>query len=61
MNQICVIGLGYIGLPTSSILAAKGYTVLGVDVNPSVVEIINNGKIHITEPDLDLFRSEERR
>ncbi len=55
MNQICVIGLGYIGLPTSSILAAKGYTVLGVDVNPSVVEIINNGKIHITEPDLDLF------
>lgn len=55
MQQICVLGLGYIGLPTSSILAAKGYSVLGVDVNPQVVETINQGKIHITEPDLDLF------
>ncbi len=55
MKQICVIGLGYIGLPTSSILAAKGYQVLGVDVSEKVVETINSGKIHITEPDLDLF------
>ncbi len=55
MKQICVIGLGYIGLPTSAILAAKGYSVLGIDVNSKVVETINNGKIHITEPDLDLF------
>ncbi|HOT29046.1 MAG TPA: UDP-N-acetyl-D-mannosamine dehydrogenase [Candidatus Ozemobacteraceae bacterium] len=55
MKQICVIGLGYIGLPTSSILAAKGFSVLGVDVNPSVVETINGGRIHITEPDLDAF------
>lgn len=55
MNQICVLGLGYIGLPTSSILAAKGYQVLGVDVSKNVVDIINSGKIHITEPDLDLF------
>ncbi len=55
MNQICVIGLGYIGLPTSSILAAKGYRVLGVDVSQKVVDTINNGQIHITEPDLDLF------
>ncbi len=55
MQSICVIGLGYIGLPTSSILAAKGYQVLGVDVSPEVVNTINNGKIHITEPDLDLF------
>lgn len=55
MRQICVIGLGYIGLPTSSILAAKGFSVLGVDVNPSVVETINGGRIHITEPDLDAF------
>jgi len=54
-SQICVIGLGYIGLPTSSILATKGMQVLGVDVNPSVVQTINEGKIHITEPDLDLF------
>lgn len=55
MKQICVIGLGYIGLPTSSILAAKGYQVLGVDVSQKVVDTINSGKIHITEPDLDLF------
>ncbi len=55
MKQICIMGLGYIGLPTSSILAAKGFTVLGVDVNAEVVETINQGKIHITEPDLDLF------
>lgn len=55
MRQICVIGLGYIGLPTSSILAAKGFSVLGVDVNPSVVETINGGRIHITEPDLAAF------
>ncbi|HPT46766.1 MAG TPA: nucleotide sugar dehydrogenase, partial [Candidatus Rifleibacterium sp.] len=55
MKQICVIGLGYIGLPTSSILAAKGYQVLGVDVSRKVVDTINSGKIHITEPDLDLF------
>lgn len=53
--KICVIGLGYIGLPTSAIMAAKGFSVLGIDVNPQVVETINNGKIHITEPDLDLF------
>ncbi|MBU1106366.1 MAG: UDP-N-acetyl-D-mannosamine dehydrogenase [Candidatus Riflebacteria bacterium] len=55
MKQICVLGLGYIGLPTSSILAAKGYQVLGVDVSQKVVDTINSGKIHITEPDLDLF------
>lgn len=53
--KICVIGLGYIGLPTSAIMAAKGFSVLGIDVNAKVVETINNGKIHITEPDLDLF------
>ncbi|HNW35638.1 MAG TPA: nucleotide sugar dehydrogenase, partial [Candidatus Ozemobacteraceae bacterium] len=55
MKQICVIGLGYIGLPTSSILAAKGFDVLGVDVQAGVVETINAGRIHITEPDLDAF------
>jgi UDP-N-acetyl-D-mannosaminuronic acid dehydrogenase len=53
--KICIFGLGYIGLPTSAIMAAKGFSVLGVDVNPEVVKTINNGKIHITEPDLDLF------
>jgi len=52
---VCVIGLGYIGLPTAALLAGKGYQVIGVDVNPKTVEIINRGQIHIVEPDLDAF------
>ncbi len=55
MQTVCVIGLGYIGLPTASLLATKGFTVRGVDVKPSVVETINQGKIHIHEPDLDVL------
>lgn len=58
MNQtkkICVIGLGYIGLPTAALLANRGYQVHGVDVVASTVDIINQGKIHIVEPDLDTF------
>jgi UDP-N-acetyl-D-mannosaminuronic acid dehydrogenase len=58
MNQtkkICVIGLGYIGLPTAALLANRGYSVHGVDVVASTVDIINQGKIHIVEPDLDTF------
>lgn len=50
---INIIGLGYIGLPTAAILASSGYRVHGTDINHEVVEIINNGKIHITEPDLE--------
>jgi UDP-N-acetyl-D-mannosaminuronic acid dehydrogenase len=58
MNQtkkICVIGLGYIGLPTAALLANRGYSVHGVDVVASTVDTINQGKIHIVEPDLDTF------
>lgn len=55
MKQICVLGLGYIGLPTCSILASRGHQVLGVDISEKVVNTINSGKIHITEPDLDVF------
>jgi UDP-N-acetyl-D-mannosaminuronic acid dehydrogenase len=51
--SICVMGLGYIGLPTASLLATKGCRVLGVDVKPEVIETINAGRIHIVEPDLD--------
>ena len=51
--SICVVGLGYIGLPTAGILASRGHQVLGVDVRPDVIETINNGKIHIHEPHLD--------
>lgn len=54
-NNICVIGLGYIGLPTASLLGTKGYQVLGVDVSPKVIDTINRGEIHIVEPDLDLL------
>ena len=58
MNQnktICVIGLGYIGLPTAALLANRGYDVHGVDVVESTVETINRGEIHIVEPELDTF------
>jgi len=53
--SICVIGLGYIGLPTASLLGTKGYAVHGVDVSSKVVDTINKGKIHIVEPDLDIM------
>ena len=55
MKTICVIGLGYIGLPTASLLATKGYQVVGVDVSEHVVNTINQGKVHIVEPDLDIL------
>lgn len=54
-RKICVIGLGYIGLPTSALLANRGYDVHGVDVVQSTVDIINRGEIHIVEPELDTF------
>ncbi len=54
-QKICVMGLGYIGLPTASLLANRGYQVHGVDVVQETVDIINQGKIHIVEPDLDTF------
>ncbi|MFA5603432.1 MAG: nucleotide sugar dehydrogenase [Bacilli bacterium] len=50
--KISVIGLGYIGLPTSAVFAAHGANVVGVDVSPKIVEIINQGNIHIEEPGL---------
>jgi UDP-N-acetyl-D-mannosaminuronic acid dehydrogenase len=46
------MGLGYIGLPTAAISANKGHHVLGVDINPKIVDIINKGEIHIIEPGL---------
>ena len=52
MKKVVFLGLGYIGLPTAAVAAAHGYEVVGVDVNPTVVETINQGKIHIVEPDL---------
>jgi UDP-N-acetyl-D-mannosaminuronic acid dehydrogenase len=55
--EVVTIGLGYIGLPTSALIASHGTNVLGVDINQSVVDTINQGKIHIVEPDLDEFVS----
>jgi len=48
-----IIGLGYIGLPTAAILSKNGFKVNGTDINKDVVDIINKGEIHITEPELD--------
>jgi UDP-N-acetyl-D-mannosaminuronic acid dehydrogenase len=54
-KRVCVIGLGYIGLPSAALLASKGFQVLGVDIVPNVVDTINLGNIHIVEPDLDKY------
>ena len=52
MKKVLFLGLGYIGLPTAAVAATHGYQVIGVDVNPVVVDTINQGRIHIVEPDL---------
>lgn len=54
-KTISVIGLGYIGLPTAAVLASRGLRVIGVEINPAVVDTINQGQIHIVEPDLDIL------
>lgn len=53
-KSISVIGLGYIGLPTAAVIAARGVQVIGVDVNQHAVDTINRGEIHIVEPELDV-------
>ena len=53
--KICVVGLGYIGLPTAAVLGSRGYKIHGVEINPKAVETINSGKAHIVEPDLDIL------
>jgi len=53
-NTISVIGLGYIGLPTAAMFASRKIQVIGVDVNQAAVDKINQGEIHIIEPDLDI-------
>ena len=52
-TKVCVLGLGYIGLPTAAIISSFGYKVYGVDINLEVIDIINSGKIHIIEPGLE--------
>lgn len=52
-TKIVVVGLGYIGLPTAAIMAQAGLDVVGIDLNPQAVEVVNQGKIHIVEPGLE--------
>ncbi|MFB0826582.1 UDP-N-acetyl-D-mannosamine dehydrogenase [Chromobacterium violaceum] len=54
LDTISVIGLGYIGLPTAAVFASRRKKVIGVDVNKHAVDTINQGMIHIIEPDLDM-------
>jgi UDP-N-acetyl-D-mannosaminuronic acid dehydrogenase len=51
-QKICILGLGYIGLPTASTFATHGLKVVGVDINPAIIETLRDGKIHIHEPGL---------
>ena len=57
IQTVSVIGLGYIGLPTAAMFASRKVNVIGVDVNQHAVDTINEGKIHIVEPDLDMLVS----
>jgi len=54
-RKVCVVGLGYVGLPAAAVLASRGYSVHGVDVDPHAVETVNAGRAHIVEPDLDML------
>lgn len=53
-NTICVVGLGYVGLPTAAVFASRKLNVIGLDVNQAAVDTINRGEIHIVEPALDI-------
>jgi UDP-N-acetyl-D-mannosaminuronic acid dehydrogenase len=52
-HTVCVVGLGYIGLPTAALLASRGLKVIGVDVDLQVVATVGAGRVHIIEADLD--------
>ena len=51
--KISIIGLGYIGLPIAAVLAKNKVKVIGVDINKEIVDLVNLGKVHITEPGLE--------
>ncbi|MCX7373046.1 MAG: UDP-N-acetyl-D-mannosamine dehydrogenase [Alphaproteobacteria bacterium] len=55
MSRVCVVGLGYVGLPSAALLAARGHEVLGCDINPEVVAAVQAGWAHVVEPDLDML------
>jgi len=53
-ERVCMVGLGYIGLPTAAVMASRGLQVIGLEVNEAAVDTINSGGVHIVEPDLDI-------
>ena len=57
-SSVCVVGLGYIGLPTAAVLSSRKKKVVGVDINQDTVDIINAGNIHIAEPGLEIMVKE---
>ena len=58
IKKVLTMGLGYIGLPTSALIASSKINVLGIDINKDVVDTINKGKIHIVEKDLEKIVAE---
>ena len=52
MSNCCIVGLGYIGLPTAALIAMSNHNVMGVDVNQNILEKIKNGNVHFYEPGL---------
>ncbi|RMD61890.1 hypothetical protein D6833_07635, partial [Candidatus Parcubacteria bacterium] len=52
IETVCILGLGYIGLPTAAMFATHGKKVIGVDINQEIINTLNNGDIHIHEPGL---------
>src|SRR5262245_16633385 len=55
MSTVCVVGLGYIGLPVAAMLAGRGYQVGGCDINEAAVRSINQGHARFFEPELDML------
>ena len=55
MSAVCVVGLGYVGLPTAAMLASRGHAVIGCDINERAVALINEGRAHFQEPDLQML------
>jgi len=53
LKQICILGMGYIGLPTACMFANNGFEVLGIDINDDIINKLQNGKLHIEEPELE--------
>ena len=52
-SKICIVGFGYIGLPTATVIASSKWNVIGLDFSPNVLDIINKGEIHTIKPDLN--------